>query len=64
MDGQTGRAAVALHLGSARSYELEYPFDLSGLSPGAHTLTLVVRDGTAVQCQSQATLPFIIPPRR
>ena len=53
-----GRAAATLHLGDARSYEIEYPLDVSTLEPGPHTLTLVVRDGTAMQCQSQADLPF------
>lgn len=53
-----GRAAAAFHLGTTRSYEIEYPLDLSSLEPGAHTLTVVVRDGTAMQCQSQADLPF------
>lgn len=64
MDDNVGRAAATLHLGATRAYELEYPIDLSDLSPGLHTLTLVVRDGTAMQCQSQANLPFVIPPRK
>jgi uncharacterized protein (TIGR03790 family) len=59
-----GRAAAALHLGDARSYEIEYPLDLSKLDPGPHVLTAVVRDGTAVQAQSQADLPFRIPLRK
>ncbi len=58
-----GRAAAALHLGNARAYEIEYPLDLSALEPGPHVLTLVVRDGTAMQCQSQTDLPFRIPER-
>jgi len=58
-----GRAAAAFHFGSARQYEIEYPLDLSGLKPGAHVLTVVVRDGTAVQAQSQADLPILIPER-
>lgn len=58
-----GRAAASVYLGSARSYEIEYPLDLSALAPGPHVLTLVARDGTAMQCQSQADLPFRIPPR-
>jgi len=57
-----GRAAAALHLGTTRTYELKYPVDLSFLKPGFHSLTIVVRDGTAMQCQSQTTLPFRIPP--
>ena len=57
----TGRAAAAFHLGSTRAYEIDYPLDVSGLPPGPHTLTLVVRDGTAMQCQSQTDLPFRIP---
>jgi uncharacterized protein (TIGR03790 family) len=59
-----GRAAVRLHLGSTRAYDVEYPLDLSALEPGPHVLTLVVRDGTAMQCQSQADLPFRIPERK
>ena len=58
-----GRALVLLHLGNARAYEIEYPFDLSALEPGPHVLTFVARDGTAMQCQSQAELPFVIPER-
>ena len=58
-----GRAAAALHLGQVRAYDVEYPLDLSGLAPGPHVLTLVVRDGTAMQCQSQTDLPFRIPER-
>jgi len=58
-----GRAAASIHLGAVRSYEIEYPLDLSGLASGPHVLTLVARDGTAMQCQSQADLPFRIPPR-
>ncbi len=63
LDGDVGRAAATLHLGVSRSYEIEYPLDLSTLEPGPHTLTLVVRDGTAMQGQSQADLPFRIPER-
>lgn len=59
-----GRAAAAFHLGDTRSFEIEYPLDLSGLEPGPHVLTLVVRDGTAMECQGQADLPFRIPPRQ
>ena len=55
-----GRAAALFHLGTTRTYNIEYPLDLSQLTPGPHTLTAVVRDGTAVQCQSQADLPFIV----
>ena len=58
-----GRAMVLLHLGNARAYEIEYPFDLSALAPGPHVLTFVVRDGTAMQCQSQTELPLTIPER-
>jgi len=56
-----GRAAAALHIGATRTYELKYPVDLSMLEPGFHSLTVVVRDGTAMQCQSQTTLSFRIP---
>ncbi|MGD9781724.1 MAG: TIGR03790 family protein [Kiritimatiellia bacterium] len=62
-DGDVGRAAAALHLGDARTFEIEYPLDLSPLEPGPHVLTLVVRDGTAMQCQSQTELPFRVPER-
>ena len=58
-----GRAAAALHLGQVRAYNVEYPLDLSGFAPGPHVLSLVVRDGTAMQCQSQTDLPFRIPER-
>ena len=58
-----GRALVLLHLGNARAYEIEYPFDLAELEPGPHVLTFVTRDGTAMQCQSQAELPLTIPAR-
>lgn len=64
LDGDTGRAAATLHLGDARAYEIEYPLDVSKLAPGPHVLTVVVRDGTAVQAQSQADLPFRIPEPR
>jgi uncharacterized protein (TIGR03790 family) len=63
LEDGTGRAAATLHLGATRAYEIEYPVDLSGLAPGPHVLTVVVRDGTAMQCQSQTDLPFRIPPR-
>jgi uncharacterized protein (TIGR03790 family) len=58
-----GRAAATLHLGNVRTYEIEYPLDVSTFEPGPHVLTLVVRDGTAVQAQSQTDLPFRIPER-
>ena len=58
-----GRALASLHLGQARQYEIEYPFDLSALAPGPHVLTFVARDGTAMQCQSQTDLPLTIPER-
>jgi len=58
-----GRAAATLHLGTTRAYDIEYPLDLSPLEPGHHIITVVVRDGTAMQCQSQADLPFRIPER-
>lgn len=58
-----GRAMVLLHLGNARAYEIEYPFDLTPLAPGPHVLTFVVRDGTAMQCQAQTDLPLTIPER-
>jgi hypothetical protein len=57
-----GRACLFLHLGSAESYTFEYPLDLSALPPGPHTVGLVVRDGTAVQAQSQTELPVEILP--
>jgi uncharacterized protein (TIGR03790 family) len=56
-----GRAAAAFHLGHAREFELDYPLDLSSIPPGQHILTAVVRDGSAMQCQSQFDLPFRIP---
>jgi len=56
-----GRAGATLHLGDARSFEIPYPVNLSSLEPGYHTLTVVARDGTAMQCQSQAELPLRIP---
>lgn len=56
-----GRAATALHLGTARTFDVDYPVDLSALEPGFHTLTIVVRDGTAMQCQSQTDLTIRIP---
>ena len=59
-----GRAGLEIHLGHARSYEVTYPLDLSAFDPGPHVLSVVVRDGTAVQAQSQADLPFRIPPRK
>ncbi len=59
----TGRAAAAFHFGTTRAYEIEYPLDVSDLPPGPHTITLVVRDGTAMQCQSQTDLPIRIPSR-
>lgn len=59
----TGRASASLHIGTTRAYDIEYPLDLSAIPPGPHTLTFVVRDGTAMQCQSQTDLPLRIPPR-
>jgi len=56
-----GRAGATLYLGDARSYEIPYPVNLSAFEPGYHTLTVVVRDGTAMQCQSQTELPLQIP---
>lgn len=56
-----GYAAAAFHLGSTRSYDIDYPLSLSTLKPGPHLISIVVRDGTAMQCQSQADLPFRIP---
>ncbi|HOU20766.1 MAG TPA: TIGR03790 family protein [Kiritimatiellia bacterium] len=58
-----GRAAAAFHLGTTRTWEIEYPLDLSALEPGPHVLSVVARDGTAMECQGQADLPFRIPPR-
>lgn len=55
-----GRASALFHLGTTRAYDIDYPLDLTQLTPGPHTLTAVVRDGTAVQCQSQADLPFVV----
>lgn len=58
-----GRACIFVHLGRAGSYAFDYPLDLSALPPGPHTIGLVVRDGTAVQAQSQTELPVeVIPP--
>ncbi len=53
---EEGKAAgaVFLHLGAVRKYRLPYAVDLSFLPEGAHRLTVVVRDGTAVQAQGQA----------
>ena len=63
VDGDTGRAAAAFHLGTTRAYDIDYPLNLAALEPGAHVLTVVVRDGTAMQCQSQTDLPLRIPER-
>jgi hypothetical protein len=63
VEGALGRAAATFHLGDAPSLEIEHPVDLSALEPGAHVITVVVRDGSAVQCQAQADLPIIIPSR-
>lgn len=54
--GEGGKAAgtLFLHLGAVRKYRLPYAVDLSFLPPGAHRLTVVVRDGTSVQAQGQA----------
>lgn len=58
-----GRAAAVIHLGAARTYEIEYPLDPDAFEPGSRLFTLVVRDGTAMQCQSQTDLPLRIPKR-
>lgn len=58
-----GRALLFLHLGSADRYAFDYPLDLSPLQPGTHLIGLVVRDGTAVQAQSQTELPVEVIPR-
>ena len=55
-----GHACLFVHLGSAENYVFEYPLDLSGLTPGPHTVGLVVRDGTAVQAQSLTEFPVEI----
>ncbi len=55
-----GRAGLTVHLGGSRSYSFDYPVDLTGLDKGDHILSVVVRDGTAMQCQSRADLSFRI----
>lgn len=52
----TARGAALFHMGVARSYEIEYPLSIAQLSRGTHTLTLVVRDGTAVEAQSHTSI--------
>jgi uncharacterized protein (TIGR03790 family) len=53
-------AEIRLWMGSVASYPLSYPLDLSFLEPGAHVLTVVARDGTAVQAQGQASVTLLV----
>lgn len=55
-----GHAALTCHLGQAMNYAFEYPLNLSALAPGRHMIGLVVRDGTAMQCQSQTEWPVVV----
>ena len=50
---------LQFHMGAAHSYSLEYPIDLSFLPPGLHHLTIVARDGSALQTQGQTTLSIL-----
>lgn len=55
-------AELRLEMGAARSFPLSYPIDLSFLDPGPHTLTVVARDGSAVQAQGQASVSIVVAP--
>lgn len=59
--GEPAMQTVTLqfHMGAARRYSLEYPIDLSFLPRGLHHLTIVARDGSALQTQGQTTLPIL-----
>lgn len=52
-------ATMQFHLGASRRYALEYPIDLSFLPAGLHTLTVVARDGSALQTQGQASVAIL-----
>lgn len=55
-------AEIRFWMGTARAFPLDYPIDLSFLSPGPHTLTVVARDGSAVQAQGQASVTVDVRP--
>lgn len=50
---------IRLWMGAVDAYPLSYPLDLSFLAPGAHVLTVVARDGTAVQAQGEASVTVV-----
>ena len=61
VDPETGQgsAMVFVSLGNRRSFSFDYPLDVRHLSPGPHVLTLLVRDGSAVQTPSWTSLHFV-----
>lgn len=52
-------AAIQFHLGTARRYAVDYSVDLSFLPHGLHVLTIVARDGSALQTQGQASVSIL-----
>lgn len=61
LPGEQAMQTVTLqfHMGAARSFSLEYLVDLSFLPRGLHHVTIVARDGSALQTQGQTTLPIL-----
>jgi len=53
-------AEIRLCMGAVDAYPLRYPLDLSFLERGAHVLTVVARDGSAVQAQGQASVTVLV----
>lgn len=52
-------ATFQFYLGTSKKYAIDYPVDLSFLPHGAHVLTVVARDGSALQTQGQASITIL-----
>lgn len=61
MENGIGYAGALFHLGTAETFTFDYRWDAllgMGLENGLHTLTLVVRDGSAVESRSSTDFLF------
>lgn len=54
-----GNAMVFVSLGHRRSFSLDYSLNLTLVPPGPHVLSLLVRDGSAVQTPAWTSLYFV-----
>ena len=54
-----GRAMVFVTLGNRRWFSFDYAVDVSQLPSGPHVLSLLVRDGSAVQTPAWTSLHFV-----